>query len=124
MQRVAEELGLNLQEDDNEGEQREGLDEREAENQAMTSGHMLRQLDSEMARVSERLNVAQLELSRLAAERAEQEGILCARQSEIETFDLKRLEIEQQMATAQTTLAALRADAVASSSVSRFHAQQ
>jgi chromosome segregation protein len=97
-------------------------EKREAENQAMTSGHMLRQLDSEMTRVSERLNVAQLELSRLAAERAEQEGILCARQSEIETFELKRLEIEQQMATAQTTLAALRARREESAQTTSQHA--
>ena len=83
-------------------------EKRDAEHQAMTSGHMLRQLDSEMARVSERLSVAQLELARLAAERAEQEGILCARQSEIEALELKRIEIEQEMATAQTTLALLR----------------
>ena len=83
-------------------------EKREAEHQAMTSGHMLRQLDSEMARVSERLNVAQMESGRLAAERAEQEGILCARQSDIEALELKRLEIEQQMATAQTSLAVLR----------------
>ena len=83
-------------------------EKREAEHQAMTQGHMLRQLDSEMARVSERLNVAQMELARLAAERAEQEGILCAKQSEIETLELKRLEIEQQMQAAQATLTALR----------------
>ena len=51
-------------------------EKREAEHQAMTSGHMLQQLDSEMGRVGERLSVAQLELQRLAAERAEQEGIL------------------------------------------------
>jgi len=83
-------------------------EKREAEHQAMTSGHMLRQLESEMARVSERLNVAQMELSRLAAERAEQEGILCARQSDIEALELKRLEVEQQMAAAQTKLVVLR----------------
>ena len=54
-------------------------EKRDAEHQAMTSGHMLQQLESEMSRVGERLNVSQLELQRLAAERAEQEGILCAR---------------------------------------------
>ena len=83
-------------------------EKREAELQAMTSGHMLQQLESEMTRVSERLNVAQMELSRLAAERAEQEGILCARQSEIETLELQRVEIEQKIATAQEYLTALR----------------
>jgi len=83
-------------------------EKRQAEHQAMTSGHMLQQLDSEMTRVSERLNVAVMDLSRLAAERSEQEGILCARQSEIEVLDLKRVELEQQMAAAQESLAALR----------------
>jgi chromosome segregation protein len=83
-------------------------EKREAELQAMTSGHMLQQLDSEMTRVSERLNVAQLELGRLAAERAEQEGILCARQSEIETLDLQRVELEQKIAAGQESLTALR----------------
>jgi chromosome segregation protein len=83
-------------------------EKREAENQVMTSRHMLQQLDSEMTRVSERLNVSQLELARLAAERAEQEGILCARQSEIEVVELRRAELEQQLAAAQESLAVLR----------------
>jgi chromosome segregation protein len=83
-------------------------EKRAAEHQAMTSGHMLQQLDSEMARVSERLNVSQLELRRLVAERAGQEGILCARQSEIEVLELRRVELEQQIQAAQESLAALR----------------
>jgi chromosome segregation protein len=83
-------------------------EKREAEHTVMTSGHMLRQLDSEMERVSERLNVAQTELARLAAERAEQERILCVRQSENETLEFKRLEVEQRMQAAQATLIALR----------------
>jgi len=83
-------------------------EKREAEHQALTSGHMLQQLDSEMARVSERQQVSQLELRRLAAERAEQVGILCARQSEIEVLELQRNQLEQQIAAAQESLAALR----------------
>jgi chromosome segregation protein len=83
-------------------------EKREAEHQALTSGHMLQQLDSEMARVSERLQVSQLELRRLAAERAEQVGILCARQSEIEVLELQRNQLEHQIAAAQESLAALR----------------
>ena len=83
-------------------------EKREAEHQAMTSGHMLQQLDSEMARLNERLNVAVMDLSRLAAERSEQQGILCARQSEIEVLELKRVELEQQIAAGQESLAALR----------------
>src|SRR5947208_16169373 len=58
-------------------------EKREAEKQAMTSGHLLQQLDSEMARVSERLGVSQSELERMRAERNEQECEIRARQSEI-----------------------------------------
>jgi chromosome segregation protein len=83
-------------------------EKREAEHQAMTSGHRLQQLDSEMGRVSERLGVSQLELQRLAAERAEQESVVCARQSEISTLEEQRIRLEQQLAAAHESLAALR----------------
>jgi chromosome segregation protein len=83
-------------------------EKREAEHQAMTSQHMLQQLDSEITRVSDRLNVAKLEMGRLAAERAEQEAVLCARQSEIEVLELRQAELEQQLASGQESLAALR----------------
>jgi len=83
-------------------------EKREAERQAMTSGHMLQQLDSEMTRVGERLTIAQLELQRLAAERAEQEGIVCARQAEIEVLETRRIQLEQQIGAGQASLAALR----------------
>jgi chromosome segregation protein len=83
-------------------------EKREAEHQAMTSGHMLQQLDSEMTRVSERLNVSQLELRRLASERAEQESIVSARQSEIAVLEEQRVRLEQQIAAAQESLTALR----------------
>jgi chromosome segregation protein len=74
----------------------------------MTSGHMLQQLDSEMARVGERLGISRLELQRLAAERAEQQETVAARQSEISTLEEQRLQIEQQIAAAQESLGALR----------------
>src|SRR5260370_26076839 len=72
-------------------------EKREAEHQAMTSGHMLQQLESELNRVGERLTVSQVELQRLAAERAEQEGVVCARQSEIEILGLQRVKLDQQI---------------------------
>ena len=97
-------------------------EKREAENQAMTSRHMLQQLDSEMTRVSERLKVSQLELGRLAAERAEQEGILCARQSEIEVVEMRRAELEQQLAAAQESLTALRQKREESAQTTSQHA--
>jgi len=83
-------------------------EKREADHQAMTSGHMLQQLEAEMSRVGERLSVSQLELRRLSAERAEQENIVVARQSEIASFEEQRVQLEQQIAAAQESLAALR----------------
>ncbi len=81
---------------------------REAEHQSMTSGHMLQQLNSEMARVSERMSIAQAELQRLAAERGEQESIINARREEISVLEQAREQFEQQIAVAQESLAALR----------------
>ncbi len=83
-------------------------EKREAEHQSMTSGHMLQQLDSEMARVSERVSISQAELERLAAERAEQESIVAERRTEIGALEWTRAEIEQQIATAQELLGTLR----------------
>jgi len=83
-------------------------EKREAEHQAMTSGHMLQQLDAEMTRVGERLSLSQLELRRLAADRAEQEAVVVARQSEITALEDERIQLEQQIAAAQESLTALR----------------
>jgi len=83
-------------------------EKREAEHQALTSGHMLQQLESEMTRVGERLNICQLELSRLAAERAAQESAISARQGEIAELEQQRIQMEQQIAAAQESLAQLR----------------
>ena len=83
-------------------------EKREAEHQAMTSGHMLQQLESEMTRVGERLEVSQLELRRLASERAEQESFALARRSEIAALEEKRVDLEQQIAAAQESLTAVR----------------
>jgi len=97
-------------------------EKREAEHQAMTSGHMLQQLDSEMNRVRERLGVSQMELQRLAAERAEQEGVAAARRSEIGVMEEQRVQLEQQIAAAQETLATLRQRREESAQTSSQHA--
>jgi len=83
-------------------------EKREAEHQVMTSGHMLQQLDSEMTRVRERLRVSQLELQRLAADRAEQQSIVSACRSEVATLEEQRIQLELQLAVAQESLTALR----------------
>ena len=83
-------------------------DKRESEKEAMTSGHALRQMDTEMSRVRERCDVCERELARLASERAAQEEIVRERQAGVSTLEAKRLELEQQAASAQEQLALLR----------------
>jgi chromosome segregation protein len=74
----------------------------------MTSGHMLQQLDSEMSRVRERVEVSRAELARLAAERREQEDRIVARNSEIAIADDKRAALESQIFGSLERLAALK----------------
>ena len=81
---------------------------REAEKQAMTSGHMLQRLDSEMARVGDRLSACEDELRRLAAERAEQESLITARQIGLVAVQERQYELEHAAASAQQQLSGLR----------------
>ncbi|HEY2362788.1 MAG TPA: chromosome segregation protein SMC, partial [Candidatus Angelobacter sp.] len=81
---------------------------REAENQAMSSGHLLRQLDAELARVSERARTCELEIQRLGSERAGQEELITARQTELAGVSQQQLELEQLVAAAQVHLGELR----------------
>jgi len=83
-------------------------EKREAEHQSMTSRHLLQQLDSEMARVSDRISVSQSEMRRLATEHAEQESIVAARQGQIAALEQTRAQLEQQLAAAQGSLGGLR----------------
>ncbi len=81
---------------------------RQAETQAMTSGHLLQQLDSEMERVVERLLTSEQEVRRLAAERAEQESLVSARQAEMAVLQERQAELERFATAAQEQLAGLR----------------
>jgi chromosome segregation protein len=69
---------------------------------------MLRQLDSEMVRVSERLDICRHEIQRLNSERAEQEALITSRQAELSTLQKQREEFEALAATANEALAATR----------------
>jgi len=83
-------------------------EKRNAEKQAMTSGHMLQQLDAEMARVGERLSTCQREIQRLASERAEQEALINSRQTELAALQKQREELEALAASANEELAGMR----------------
>src|SRR5208283_2245618 len=83
-------------------------EKREAEKQAMTSGHLLKQLENEMTRVRERIRVSESELQRLAAERQEQESLIASRQAELTTIEETRAQFETLLTAGQERLAALR----------------
>jgi chromosome segregation protein len=83
-------------------------EKREAEKQVMTSGHLLQQLDREMARVSERLATCRQESAQLANDRAEQEALIDSRQKELAELQRKREELERLSAAATEQLSRLR----------------
>jgi chromosome segregation protein len=81
---------------------------READKQAMTSGHLLQQLEGEMSRVRERITVSESEIQRLAGERQEQESLIASRQAQLTTIDEGRAQSEMQLAAGQDRLSVLR----------------
>jgi chromosome segregation protein len=83
-------------------------EKREAEKEAMTSGHSLQQLDSETVKLQERAAVCEAELQRLAGEQAEQQSCIAVRQDELGRLQARQTELEQQMAAGQQSLAGLR----------------
>ena len=83
-------------------------EKRGAEKQAMTSGHLLQQLEGEMVRVRERIDVSARELHRLAGERQEQESLIAARHADLATVEEQRAQLEMQVAGGQERIPILR----------------
>jgi chromosome segregation protein len=83
-------------------------EKRESERQAMTSGHTLRQLEGEMARVRERLSTYESELRRLSEERAERESFIVAQKNELSSHEERQLALEAEMQVAQSSLEEIR----------------
>ena len=81
---------------------------REAERQAMTSGHTLQQIDSEMERVRERLSTYERESTRLAAECGECEVFIASLRTELAMHDSQKFALEAEMEAAQSSLDELR----------------
>ena len=81
---------------------------RDSEQKVMTSGHSLRQLEGEMARVRERMTGYERDLQRVQSERGEREGFISARQQELGQHEEQRVQLEAQMAAAQEHVAELR----------------
>ena len=85
-----------------------GEEKREGEKQAMTSGHLLQQLENEMTRVRERIAVSQRDLQRLASERGDQENLIASRQADLANSEDSRQQLETQLAAGQDRLLTLR----------------
>jgi chromosome segregation protein len=97
-------------------------EKREAEKQAMTSGHLLRQLESEFARVRERLQTSRHELQRLESERGEKVMWLDQLKGQIAASEQRRAELEQLAAAdhAQSTNLRERRDLAAQEAARRL----
>jgi len=83
-------------------------EKREAEKEAMTSGHSLHQLDADANRAGERLGTFQKELQRVTEERAEQCSLEELRRREVSRLEEQRITLEQEVASGQDNLAGLR----------------
>jgi chromosome segregation protein len=81
---------------------------REAEKQAMTSGHTLRQLDSEMARVRQRLDGYERDLQRVNTEKTAKEAFVSEQQQQLAQREQQRTDLEQAVQAAQAELESLR----------------
>jgi chromosome segregation protein len=83
-------------------------EKRESERQAMTSEHTLRQLESEMTRVRERLSTYENELRRVGEEHGERENFITSQLAELFQHEEKQRTLEAEMQKAQGNLESLR----------------
>jgi chromosome segregation protein len=81
---------------------------REAEKQALTSGHALKQMETELARTEQRLNTYRLEMERTRSERNEKELVVAERREQVEALEQKRQALEDEMKVAQQRLVSLK----------------
>ena len=88
----------------------ENLEEerREAEKQALTSGHALRQMETELARTEQRMNTYRVEFEHARSERTETETTLDARREQADSLDQKRQALESEIRFAQEHLGELK----------------
>ncbi len=81
---------------------------REAEKQALNSGHALRQLESELARTGQRISSYQLELDRNRSARNEKESIVSEKRDQAEALEQQRAALEAEINAAHIQLAVLK----------------
>ncbi len=83
-------------------------EKREAERQAMTSGHTLNQLGNEMERVRERLATYENELRRVVSEREEHEAFIAGQSAQLEELQRRQQTVEEELQLSQSSLEGLR----------------
>jgi chromosome segregation protein len=81
---------------------------REAEKQALTSGHALKQMESELARTEQRLNTYRLEIERTRSARNEKEVVVAEKREQAEALEQKRQALEDDMKVAQQRVVSLK----------------
>jgi chromosome segregation protein len=85
-------------------------DERQqADKQALSSSHALRQMESELVRSEQRLNTYLLELDRTKSEREKTEASAAGKRENADAFEKERLMLEANIEAAQEQLSNLRA---------------
>jgi len=82
---------------------------RECERAALTSGHSLKQLDTELARIRERIDTGEHERTRVASERSSTEAAIFELQDEAQRHHERRSALEAEVAAGQDSLVGLRA---------------
>jgi chromosome segregation protein len=83
-------------------------EKRDAERQAMTSGHTLNQLSGEMTRVRDRLTTYEGELQRLSSERIEREAFVASHTAELEQLEQRQRALEDELQAALSSFEGLR----------------
>src|SRR5271157_3723510 len=83
-------------------------EKREAERQAMTSGHTLQQLEAELGRVRERVSTYERELIRVTEEREESVALVADQVTELRSREESQQQLEAEMQAAQSNLESLR----------------
>jgi chromosome segregation protein len=81
---------------------------REAEKQALTSGHALSQLEAELARTGQRISGYQLDLDRTRSARNEKETAVAEKREQAQALEQQRVALEAEINAAQIQLAVLK----------------
>jgi chromosome segregation protein len=84
------------------------FERREAEKLSLSSGHALKQMETELARTEQRLNTYRLELDRTKSQRDQKQTVLSEKRDQAEELEQKRVALEAEVNAAQEQLAQLR----------------